>query len=108
MPEPQTDFIFAAIAEETGLIGIMILLFLFFVLILRIIKVALLSENNFSRIFSSGLAILLISYIFINIAMNLGLLPVIGLPLPLVSYGGSSLIAIFIGLGILQSLRINK
>ena len=107
LPEPQTDFIFAAIAEETGLLGVLILLLFFLILIWRIIKIALISESNFPRLFASGLAILFLSQIFIHIGMNLGILPIIGIPLPLVSYGGSSLISHFIALGILQSFRTN-
>jgi len=105
LPEPQTDFIFAAIAEETGLIGVSILLLLFLVLIWRILKIVLKSESNFPRLFSIGLVIILISQIFIHIGMNLGILPIIGISLPLISYGGSSLIATFVGLGILQSIK---
>lgn len=105
LPEPQTDFIFAAIAEETGLIGISIILLLFSVLTWRIIKIAAISDNNFSRLFAAGFSILLVSEVFINIGMNIGLLPIIGIPLPLVSYGGSSLIAVFISLGIVQSIK---
>lgn len=105
LPEPQTDFIFAAIAEETGLMGVGILLALFFVLIWRTIRIAVSAENNFPRLFASGFAILLVSQIFINIGMNLGILPIIGIPLPFISYGGSSLVAFFIGLGILQSIK---
>jgi len=105
LPEPQTDFIFAAFAEEFGIIGVSILLILFFVLIWRMIRIAILSQTNFPRFFSCGLVILIVSEIFINIGMNLGLLPVIGIPLPLVSYGGSNLISIFIGLGILESIK---
>ncbi len=105
LPEPQTDFIFSAIAEETGLIGVLALLLLFCVLIWRIAKIAINSKSNFPRLFTTGFTIILISQIFIHIGMNLGLLPIIGLPLPLVSYGGSSLIATFISLGILQSIK---
>jgi len=68
-------------------------------------KVAISAHTNFPRLFASGIAIILFSQIFINIGMNLGILPVIGISLPFVSYGGSNLIAIFIGLGILQSIR---
>lgn len=107
LPEPQTDFIFAAIAEETGLVGVSILLSLFSILLWRIMKIAFSSQTNFSRLFAAGFATLLISHIFINIGMNLGLTPVIGIPLPLVSYGGSSLVSIFIALGILQNLKTN-
>ena len=105
LPEPQTDFIFAAIAEETGLIGVSILLFLFSILIWRIFKIAIFSRSNFAYLFASGLSLLFIIQIFVNIGMNIGILPIIGIPLPLVSYGGSSLIAIFLALGILQSIK---
>ena len=105
LSEPHTDFIFAVIAEEFGLIGVFILIFLFIVLIWRIMKIAIFSKSNFPRLFASGIAIILFSQIFIHIGMNLGILPVIGISLPFVSYGGSNLIAIFIGLGILQSIK---
>lgn len=105
LPEAHTDFIFAAIAEELGFIGILFLILLFIILIWQIMKIAILAKSNFPRLFASGLCLILISQIFVHIGMNLGILPVIGLPLPLVSYGGSSLIATFIGLGILQSIR---
>jgi len=108
LPEPQTDFIFASIAEEFGLAGIFVLLLLFAVFISRIIGIALSADFNFVRLFASGLAIILISQIFINIGMNLGLLPVIGISLPLISYGGSGLLMIFVALGILQNMRINQ
>ncbi len=108
LPEPQTDFVFSAIAEETGLVGVLTLLLLFLFLIWRIFKIALKSESNFPRLFSIGLMIALISQVFIHIGMNLGILPIIGISLPLVSYGGSSLVAIFIGLGILQNIKITS
>lgn len=108
LPESQTDFIFAAIAEETGLIGVFLLLILFSILLWRIMRLAFFAQTNFPRLFATGLAILLSSQIFINIGMNLGLMPVIGISLPLVSYGGSDLIATFIGLGILQCLKSNS
>lgn len=105
LSEPQTDFIFAALAEEFGLIGVVVLLFSFSVIIWRIIKIASEATSNFPRLFASGLALFLISQTFIHIGMNLGLLPIIGIPLPLISYGGSGLISTFIGLGILQSIK---
>lgn len=105
LSEPHTDFIFAVIAEEFGLIGASVLLLLFIILIWRIMKIAISAKSNFPRLFASGIAIVLFSQIFIHIGMNLGILPVIGISLPFVSYGGSNLIAIFIGLGILQSIR---
>jgi len=105
LPESQTDFIFAAIAEEMGLLGVSVLLSLFSILLWRILKIVLSASSNFPRLFASGLAVILISQIFIHIGMNLGILPIIGIPLPLVSYGGSSLIATFLALGILQSIK---
>lgn len=105
LPEPQTDFIFSAIAEEMGLIGIGVLLSLFLLLIWRILKIAILSRSNFCRLFAVGFSVLLISQIFIHTGMNIGLLPIIGISLPLVSYGGSSLITCFIAFGILQSIK---
>jgi rod shape determining protein RodA len=108
LPEPYTDFIFAAFSEEFGLVGVIILFSLFSILLWRIMRIAFLAESNFPRLFASGLAIFIFSQMVINIGMNLGILPVIGLPLPLVSYGGSNLIAIFIGLGILQSIKVNN
>lgn len=105
LSEPQTDFMFAAIAEETGFAGILVLFGLFFVLISRIIKIGLEASANFPRIFAAGMATVLGVGVFINVGMNLGFLPIVGLPLPLVSYGGSGLIMTFIGLGVLQSIR---
>ena len=107
LPEPHTDFIFSAIAEETGLMGVSVLLMLFLVLIWRIFKIAINSQSNFPRLFSIGFAILLISQIFIHIGMNLGILPIIGISLPLISYGGSGLITILAGLGIVQNIKNN-
>ena len=105
LPEPQTDFIFSAIAEEFGLVGIAIIFILFLVLIWRIMKIAIFSQSNFPRLFASGLAIIFIAEFFINVGMNLGILPVIGIPFPFVSYGGSGLIAAFAGLGILSNIK---
>jgi len=107
LPEPQTDFIFAAIAEEFGLMGVSVLLLLFLILIWRIFKIVLLSQSNFPRLFTVGLAIVFISQIFIHIGMNLGISPIIGISLPLVSYGGSGLIALLAGLGIVQNIKNN-
>lgn len=108
LPKPQTDFIFAAIAEEMGLIGVAILLLLFLFVLKRIIKIAFNSRENFSRLFAVGFIFLLIFQIFIHIGMSLGIMPVIGLSLPFVSYGGSGLISLFIGLGILQSIKVRQ
>lgn len=106
LPEPQTDFIFAAIAEEFGFVGVFILFLCYGILTWRIILTAINSTSNFPRLFATGVAILFAAKIFINVSMNIGLLPVIGIPLPLVSYGGSSLISALIAIGIIQSFKI--
>jgi len=108
LTEPYTDFIISVLGEEFGLAGILVFLCLFLFFIWRIIRIAIFAESNFPRLFAFGLAIFIFSQSIINIGMNLGLIPVIGLPLPLISYGGSNLITIFIGLGILQSIKINN
>ena len=108
LSEPQTDFIFAAIAEELGLLGVMLLFFLLFLVIWRIIKIGLDSVTNFAKLFAAGLATLFIVEASINIGMNLGFLPIIGLPLPIVSYGGSIVIMTSVGLGILQSIKVHS
>lgn len=105
LPETETDFIFSAIAEEMGFIGVFVVLSLFSFISWRILKITLKCTDNFSRLFCSGFVILLLSQVFINISMNQGLLPIVGIPLPLVSYGGSNLVFTFIGLGIIQSIN---
>ena len=106
LPEQHTDFIFAALSEQRGLMGVSFLLILYALLFWRIIKIALASSNNFSRLFAVGLVIIIFIQVIVNIGMNMAILPITGLTLPLVSYGGSSLISIFIGLGILQSIKV--
>jgi len=108
LPEPQTDFIFAAIAEETGLFGVGILFILFGALFRRLMKIVLSSQYNFARLFASGFAVFIFFQLFVNIGMNLGISPIIGLPLPFVSYGDSSLVSVFLGIGILQSIKIHQ
>lgn len=105
LPEYQTDFIFAAFAEEWGFVGVIIFFTLFSIIIWRIVKISLLGATNFEILFGVGLTIFLMSHFIINIGMNIGLLPVTGLTLPFVSYGGSHLLTEFIGLGILLGMR---
>jgi len=104
LPAAKTDFIFSAIAEETGLIGILFLFFIISFLLFKLIKVAVQDRDNFTRLFAAGFAFLFFSQTFINIGMSLGALPVIGVPLPFVSYGGSQMLSFYLGLGILCSL----
>lgn len=108
LPEPQTDFIFSAIGEEMGFLGISFLFALFGLLYWRILKIALNANSNFTRLFATGLAISIFIQMIINIGMNVGFLPVIGIPLPMVSYGGSNLLFTFIALGILQNMKVNE
>lgn len=105
LTEPQTDFIFSAIGEEFGLIGIVIVFILFFLLLWRVFKIGIQAESNFPRLFAIGFGALLIIQFGVNIGMNIGFLPIVGLPLPFVSYGGSSLLMLFFGLGVLQSIK---
>lgn len=105
LPESHSDFIFATFAEQWGFMGVLLLLLLFSLLIWRIIEIAIISRNNFSSLFSVGFAILIFSQSFINIGMNIKILPITGITLPFLSYGGSSLITLFLGIGILQSIK---
>lgn len=105
LPEPQSDFIFAAYAEEWGLLGGLLILLLYGLVIWRILYFSALGASNFEILFGMGIAIFFISQIIVNIGMNLGLLPVTGIPLPFMSYGGSHLLTEFAGLGILMSMR---
>lgn len=106
LPESHTDFIFSAIAEQTGFIGVLFLFLLFALLIYRILKTGWSTKNNFSRLFAAGFSIMLLFQIVINIGMNMGIAPVVGIPLPFLSYGGSATIMNFLGLGILQSMKV--
>lgn len=106
LPESHTDFIFATYAEEWGLMGCIILLVLYYLLISEGIRIALGTSDYFGKLLALGISFMLGMQVFINIAMTLGLVPVVGLPLPLMSYGGSSIFVTFISLGIL--VNINK
>mgnify|MGYP003393000526 CR=1 FL=1 len=105
LPQPQSDFIFAAYAEEWGFVGSVLILLLYVLVIWRILSLAMLGAYNFEILYGMGIAIFFMSHILINIAMNLALMPITGIPLPFMSYGGSHLLTEFAGLGILMSLR---
>ncbi len=107
LPEYQTDFIFAAFAEEWGFVGAMLLLLLFGLLLARIMALAAHGESNFEMLFSAGIMILFISHILVNMGMNIGVMPVTGITLPFMSYGGSHLIMEYGALGIISSMRRN-
>lgn len=108
LPEQHTDFIFATIAEEWGFLGVFLLLILWSIIFFRLFIIAMNSNTNFARIFIFGFTILLLAHISINIGMNVGFFPVMGIPLPLLSYGGSSLIITLATFGIIQNIKINS
>ncbi len=105
LPEYETDFIFAAFAEEWGFVGVSLLYLLFLVVVVRIAQSAYHGATNFETLFGLGLAIYFMSHMFINIGMNIGILPVTGITLPFLSYGGSHLLAEFLGIGMLMGMR---
>ncbi|HAS80434.1 MAG: Rod shape-determining protein rodA [Candidatus Nomurabacteria bacterium GW2011_GWE1_32_28] len=105
LPEPQSDFIFAAFSEEWGFIGSALILLLYGLVIWRILHIASLGVTNFEMLFGMGIAIFFMSHIFVNIGMNIGLMPITGIPLPFMSYGGSHLVIEFASLGILMNMR---
>lgn len=106
LPIAHTDFIFAGVAEASGLVGSMVLISLFILLVIRIFHVAKISKDNFGTLMTVGFATILLFQMTVNIGMNLGLMPVTGIPLPFVSYGGSSLIMNLAMIGIIQSIYL--
>lgn len=104
----HTDFIFAVLAEELGLVGILILLALYILLIMRGLWIAARAQTTFGRVMAGGLMLILFVYVFVNIGMVSGILPVVGVPLPLVSYGGSALIVLMAGFGIVMSIHTHR
>ena len=107
LPEKHTDFIFTLFSEEFGFIGSVGLLILYSIIIFRIVRIGSISRSNFARLFCFGYAFAIFIYIVVNLSMVLGLLPIVGSPLPIMSYGGSSMLATMIGFGIVLSAKIN-
>ena len=105
LPEYETDFIFAAFAEEWGFVGVLLLFGLFAVVILRVLSVASHGASNFETLFGVGVAIMILSHFIVHVGMNLGLLPITGTTIPFMSYGGSHLIVEFLALGMLMGMR---
>ncbi len=108
IPEKHTDFIFAVYSEEFGLFGNIVLLILFFLLIQRGLQIAASAPNLFSRLLGGSVTLIFFTYAFVNMAMVSGLLPVVGVPLPFVSYGGTALTTLGFGVGILMSINRGK
>ena len=108
LPEKHTDFIFTLFSEEFGFVGSLILLLIYAFVIYRIAAIGNQSKNNFAKLFCFGFAAAFFVYVTVNMAMVLGLLPIVGAPLPIMSYGGSSMLSIMIGLGIVMSCKIHN
>jgi len=107
LPEKHTDFIFTLFAEEYGFLGVIGLLLIYIVIIIRIINIGVISRSYFSKLFCYGYASAIFFYITVNMSMVLGLLPIVGSPLPIMSYGGSSMLATMLGFSIVMSAKIN-
>jgi rod shape determining protein RodA len=108
LPEAETDFIFAVIAEEFGFIGICILLSIFFFILLRCLYLAFNARDRFCRLTIGGLSLVFASTLFINLGMVVGIIPVVGMPMPFISKGGSSLLSFYIAFGIIISMATHK
>ncbi len=108
LPEIHTDFIFAMLAEEFGMAGGLLLIALYGIIIAFGIVIALRSRNHFGRVLSLGISVVLFIYVFINIAMVMGLMPVVGIPLPLISYGGTAMLTVMLGIGLMISVHVHR
>ena len=106
LPEKHTDFIFTLFAEEHGFVGSIILLFVYAVMIFRILRIGSISRSFFGKLYCYGFGSAIFVYITVNMSMVLGLLPIVGSPLPIMSYGGSSMLATMIGFSIVMSSKI--
>ena len=108
LPEKQTDFIFTMLAEEFGLLGCLVLMGLYLILMYYGFVVALRAKSQFGRLLAMGCMVTFSFYVFINIAMVMGVIPVVGLPLPLVSYGGSALMAVMLGFALIMNVYVHR
>jgi rod shape determining protein RodA len=106
VPERHTDFIFAVIGERYGFAGAAFVLSLYALLFWRALRITTLSKNSYGTLVAGGIAVALLFQVFVNVGMNLGIMPITGIPLPLMSYGGSSVLATFLAVGVLQSINI--
>jgi rod shape determining protein RodA len=108
LPEGRTDFIFAVVAERWGFLGAALLLSLYALLIWRALRITTLSKNLYGSMVGAGIAAMLLFQVFVNVGMNIGIMPVTGIPLPLMSYGGSSVLTTFMAIGVLQSVYVQS
>ena len=107
LPEKQTDFVFTMIGEEFGLVGNLFILLVYLTLSMSILRISYKVQSRFSQLACVGIGMMLFFYVFVNVAMVSGLLPVVGAPLPLISYGGTSMLTVFIGFGIVTSALVH-
>ncbi|EKD49437.1 MAG: Rod shape-determining protein RodA [uncultured bacterium] len=108
LPEQHTDFVFAVLAEELGFVGCLFLFVAFGFLFYRIVRIAQLARDNFGMMLCVGVAVLILSQLFVNIGMNIGIVPVAGIPLPFLSFGGSSIVTILLCIGLVQNVAIRR
>ena len=108
LPEAHTDFIFAVYSEELGLVGVLVLLSLYTAIVARCLVIAMRGQDTFQRLLAGSLGLTFFIYVFINCGMVMGLVPVVGVPLPLVSYGGTSMVSLFASFGILMSVHTHR
>jgi len=108
LPERTTDFIYAVFAEEFGLMGAIVLLSLYAFIIIRGLYIATKAKDSFGRLLAGSLSLTFFVYLFVNVGMVSGILPVVGVPLPLVSYGGTSMVTLMAGFGMLMSISTNR
>ena len=108
LPEKQTDFIFAATSEAVGFVGGMILIILYGLLIYRLIRLSMRAKDDFGTYLILGVSFMLLFHVFENIGMNIGLMPVTGIPLPLFSYGGSNMLTIMLAIGLVLNVNMRR
>jgi rod shape determining protein RodA len=108
LPERHTDFIFAVIGEELGLVGILVLLAIYLFIIFRGLTIAVRAKNSYDKLLAGALSLVFFVYVFVNMGMVTGLLPVVGVPMPLISYGGTSMVTLMAGFGILMAIQTHQ
>jgi rod shape determining protein RodA len=106
LPEKQTDFVFTMIGEEFGLVGNLFILLIYMLIVAAILHISYRVASRFAQLTCVGIAVMLFLYMFVNVAMVTGLLPVVGAPLPLISYGGTAMLTVFVGIGIVTSASV--
>ncbi len=108
VPEQHTDFIFTVVGEELGFVGAVSVLGLFLLLLWRALRIAVTAKDPFGTLVATGVAAMIAIQVFVNVGMTIGIMPITGIPLPFISYGGSALIADFIGIGLLLNVHMRR